>query len=160
MLKASSKTIWIVDDERVFRVPLKLLLKRHGFDAISAFDFADALTQLHQHLNPLPDLAVVDLRLHNEDNEFMGLRILAELRAKGIYAVVLSAYLKDIPEEFTQRPEVRRVVDKHHFLDKEFAEENFIEILSQAIVFSEADRQAEGKLPNQRDHFHRMNCAG
>lgn len=155
MSKVSAKTLWIVEDIYETRVVLKLLLERHGFLVSSVINLEDAVNALAL-LPALPDLALVDLRLAEDDQDYEGMKVLDKLKEKGVYAVVISGFLKENSGKFNGRPEVRRVVDKRNLSNEQFAEEEFISILNEAIAYGEADRQAEGKMLDQQARLRRI----
>jgi CheY-like chemotaxis protein len=129
---------------------LTSLLTRADFDVVHAFDYSDVVTQL-THRQPLPDLAIVDLELPSSVSQpgYDGLQVLTMLRRTGIYAVVVSGYIREVIDTIADWPEVCDVVDKLRFADDGFAA-YFLAKIDQALALAEANRRTEGKSPEQQ----------
>ncbi len=142
--------ILIVEDASLWQVSLTSLLTRADFDVVHAFDYSDVVTQLtHQQL--LPNLAIVDLELPNSQSQegYDGLRVLTALRRKGIYAVVVSGYIREVIDTISDWPEVCDVVDKLRFTDDGFAA-YFLAKIDKGLALAEANQRTEGKSPDQQ----------
>ena len=150
-------TILIVEDAPVWQHMLRSLLQQEGFNVVSAFDYSDALHQL-QSLYPPPELAIVDLVFPSSQSQhaYDGLHILATLRAKGLYAIVLSGVLPGVVESLAGRPEVRDLIDKVHFTTQDFTEHFFLAKVRAAVAYAQAARRAEGKLLEQQNRLHSL----
>jgi DNA-binding response OmpR family regulator len=149
------RTILLVEDDTSWHKILTRLLRAEDFNIVNAFDYSDALNKL-QHLYPVPELAIVDLNLPSSlpQHVYDGLHVLTALRARGIYAIILSGFLREVAESVAQRPEVYDVVDKLRFTDENFIE-HFLAKVHAAMAHAAAARQAEGKLLVQQD---RLRC--
>jgi two-component system response regulator RegA len=81
------RSVLVVDDDERFAATLAQALARRGWSATVAHDVAAALANVRGHV---PDAAVVDLRLRDED----GLTLLEPLRAAGpsMRILVLTGY--------------------------------------------------------------------
>lgn len=147
-------SVIVVEDDTTWQVSLTSMLRRTGLEAISVFDYSDAINQLKQ-LKPRPILAIVDLRLPTSYNsqQMDGLRLLDLLHEAGIYAIVLSAYTGKHADLLAAHPVVRAVIDKVRFTDTGF-EDFFIERITQAVAYAEKDRYAEGQMPEQCRRLH------
>ena len=83
----SSKTIFIVDDERTIRLTFRLALETDGYDVQEAASAEEAMLGFKAEQY---DLVILDLRL-GEDS---GLDVLAEMRRRGIQTptLMITAY--------------------------------------------------------------------
>jgi CheY-like chemotaxis protein len=156
MSETLSRTILIVEDDPVWQSRLTALLRREDFKVINAFDYGDTLNQL-QRLIPLPELAIVDLELQSSipQQSYDGLQVLTALRQKAIYAIILSAYIRDIADDIPKRPEVYHVVDKLRFVDESF-EKFFITKVNEAVLQAQVARWAEGRLFDQQQRLRNL----
>ncbi len=145
-----SRSILIVENESIWQTSLTSMFTRVGFEVAHAFDYSDVLTQLARP-HALPDLAIVDLNLPNSQTQedFDGLRVLAALRRKGVYAIVVSGYIREVVDSISDRPEICDVVDKVRFADDGFTE-YFLAKVEKAMALAEANQRTEGKLPEQQ----------
>ncbi len=148
--------ILIVEDASLWQASLTSLLTRADFDVAHAFDYSDVLTQL-AHRHPLPRLAIVDLELPNSVSQqgYDGLRVLTVLRRKGIYAIVVSGYIREVIDTISDWPEVCDVVDKLRFADDGFAE-YFLAKIDKAFALADTNQRSEGKSPDQQKRLNHI----
>ena len=152
MSETCSKTILIVEDEPIWQTSLANLLARIGYETVAAFDESDVFVRLRD-LKRLPILAIVDLQLvgSNQPEDLKaGYAVLHHLRKRGVYTMVLSAYVPRDEQFFVAHPEILDVVDKLRFTDPDF-ESFFLEKLQDAVAHAEAARFAEGKTEAQQN---------
>jgi CheY-like chemotaxis protein len=149
-------TILIVEDEPAWHEDLQRVFRSRGWHLLHAFDYSDALNQLQQCV-PAPDLAIVDLKLPSSFPQplYDGLAVLTALRAKSVYAVVLSAVLREVAEAVAERPEVCDVVDKLRFSEAGFLD-YFLAKIDKALAYARACRRAEGQLREQHERLNSL----
>lgn len=148
------KTILLVEDEEVWRDHLSTLLRRHGFDVITALDYTDAFNKI-KRLDPSPILAIVDLKLPTSDSDepLDGFHVLTALRKRGMYAIVVSGFTRKNSGLLAGREEVYDTVDKVQFASEDSFEYSFLEKIWAAISHARLDREAEGKLLQQQNRI-------
>ena len=126
--EGGKETILVVDDELVVRSVAEAILKKHGYEVLSAADGMEALDMLARH-DGLIDLVLMDMtmpRLSGMDT----FRHMRKGQAPNIPVVICSGYLVDlagfleetgsVPNGFLQKPygidemarTVRRVLDE------------------------------------------------
>lgn len=153
-----SNTILLVEDDPTWQSGLRMLCEEAGYTVVLA---ADATAARHQsrRLQPLPILALVDLELLNSVSQqtYEGLQLLADLRDRGIYSLVVSANIPHTARSFVGQPEVYDLVDKYHLAAHNAqAEEVFLEKIRAAVAYAEAARWADGQLPEQQGRLRRL----
>lgn len=159
MQGCSQRTILIIEDDPAWQSSLTSMFVRNGFNVLSTFDYNEALNQLLL-TNPLPILAIVDLDLPTSapQNGYDGIRVLAALREKGVYAIVLSRYIPNVTDSVAGQPEIRDLVDKLRFISDGFSE-FFMAKVRDAVAYAEAARRAEGKMLDQQDRLRNLSSA-
>lgn len=154
MLENIQRKILYIENDRHWRKLLSSIFEREGFEIVGTFSLHGARSEL-EHMTPLPVLAIVDLDLPHcgieNDTNLDGLDLLHILQKKEIYAIILSAHTeKKAVETCLNSPVLRSVVNKWQFVHQEGFETEFVNLVKKVIGIAEADRQAEGKMPDQR----------
>lgn len=151
-----SGTIFLIDDDPLWHHSVGSLLANAGLEVLHAFDYSDAIHQLPRLPSPLT-LAIVDLHLPSSVPQPLheGFHVLTALRQHGLYAIVLSAFLRDSSTWLGQHPEVLDVVDKTRFADGGFSA-FFVEKIQKALAATTAARQAEGKMSDQQNRLREL----
>jgi CheY-like chemotaxis protein len=81
------KRILVVDDDRDFVVSLAMLLRRHGYNVVTA---ADAVSAIAVAMKETPQAALIDVRLPGGDGIVVMERLHAQPRLAGLPVVILT----------------------------------------------------------------------
>jgi CheY-like chemotaxis protein len=138
-----------VEDEPVWQTLLRNWCAEAGCAVVQEWDATAALHRLPT-LSPPPVLALVDLRLHPTGGTaphqvYDGLPLLTALSSRGIYTLVVSSHIPEIPEILLERPGVLDLITKGYV-----PPDAFVAKVRQAVAYATAARHAEGQLPEQQ----------
>ncbi len=83
----STKTVLVVDDEKLVRWSIRQKLEAAGYDTLEASSAAEALAKFQEHM---PDMVTLDIRMPDDS----GLKVLLEMKriADDIPVVMITAY--------------------------------------------------------------------
>lgn len=115
------KRILVVDDDRDFVVTLAMLLRRHGYDVVTA---ADAVSAIAVAMKETPEAALVDVRLPGGDGIVVMERLHAQPRLAGLPVVILTG---DDAEKYRERA---LAAGAKAFLTKPIAEDQLLAALA------------------------------
>lgn len=80
--------VLLIDDDDAFRLAMAKALKRKGIEVIQAADGQSGIEKLMSHEGPLPQVAVLDLRMPGLD----GMDVLERTAGRGIPVIVLTGH--------------------------------------------------------------------
>ncbi|MEM7434939.1 MAG: response regulator [Myxococcota bacterium] len=115
-------TVLVLDDDPSLRQLLAVMLRKGGYQAVTAADVASALAQCEVQL---PDLMVVDLMLPIDDGEMFLLEFRRRWRDVRVPVILLSAS--------TARNEIARKLGVEATLGKPFMTEDLLELVAKHI---------------------------
>jgi len=99
------KRVLLVENDDAFRSTVEDLLKRLGYEVVSASVPAEALAHVERHN---VDAAIIDVRLRDEEDteDWSGLVLARDVADRGVPVIILSAYdtWEDVERAFDVAP--------------------------------------------------------